>query len=92
MVNVGEKRPEFKTNGVDAWMAFQATTKVTKPLAAATKITEKGNGICLGDADSESYIVNKTTGAKIPLTIENGVYMMQMLVGPAAPFRGQVKP
>ena len=88
-MNVGEKRPEFETNGVDAWMAFQATTKVTKPLAAATKITEKGNGIWLGDADSESYILNKRTGKKVPLTIENGVYMMQMLVKPVAPFRGR---
>ena len=98
LVNVGEKRPEFTTSGVDAWMAFQATTKVTKPLAAATKITAKGNGIWLDDEDSESYILNKKTGKKVPLTIENGVYMMEMLVKPpsaasaAAPFQGQGKP
>ena len=92
LVNVGEKRPEFKTNGVNAWMAFQATTGLTKPFAAAARITEKGNGIWLDSVDSESYIVNKKTGAKIPLTIENGVYMMQMLVKSAAPFQGQVKP
>ena len=91
LVNVGEKRPEFKTNGVDVWMAFQATTKVQKPLAAATRITEKGNRIVLDDADSESCIMNKKSGAKIPLTIENGVYMMQMLVKPAAPFQGQAR-
>jgi len=76
-------------------MAFQATTKATKPLAAATKITAKGNGIWLDDVDSESY---KKTGKKVPLTIENGVYMMEMLVKPpsaasaAAPFQGQGKP
>ena len=92
LVNVGEKRPEFKTNGVNAWMAFQATTGLTKPLAAATRITEKGNGIWWDGVDSESYIINKKSGAKIPLTIENGVYMMQMLVKSAAPFQGQVKP
>jgi len=92
LVNVGEKRPEFKTNGVDAWMAFQATTKVQKPLAAATRITEKGNRIVLDDADSESYIMNKKSGTKIPLTMENGVYMMQMLVKSVAPFQGQAKP
>ena len=91
LVNVGEKRPAFKTNGVDAWMTFQATTKVQKPLAAATRITEKGNRIVLDDAGSESYILNKKTGQKIPLSIENGVYMMQMLVKPAAPFQGQAK-
>ena len=91
LVNVGEKRPEFKTNGVDAWMAFQAITKVQKPLAAATRITEKGNRIVLDDADSESYIMNKQTGKKIPLSIEKGVYMMEMLIKPAAPFRGQAR-
>ena len=64
----------------------------TKALAAATRITEKGNGIWLGEADCESYIVNKKTGAKIPLTVENGVYMIQMLVKSAAPFQGQAKP
>jgi len=95
LVNVGEKCPEFTTGGVEAHMAFQATTKVTKPLAAATKITAKGNGIWLDDIGSESYILNKKTGRKVPLTIENGVYMMEMLVKPpsaAAPFQGQVKP
>ena len=91
LINVGEKRPEFKTNGVDAWMVFQATTKVQKPLAAATMITEKGNRIVLGDADSESYIMNKQSGKKIPLTIENGVYMMQILVKSAALFQGQAR-
>ena len=80
LVNVGEKRPCFETNGIDAWMTFQATTKVQKPLAAATRITEKGNRIVLDDADSESYIQNKKTGKKIPLNIENGVYMMEMLI------------
>ena len=64
LVNVGEKRPAFKTNGVDAWMTFQATTKVQKPLAAATSITEKGNRIVLDDAVSESYIQNKKTGQR----------------------------
>ena len=91
LVNVGEKRPAFKTNGVDAWMTFQATTKVQKPLAAATRMTEKGNRIVLDGAGSESYIQNKQTGQKIPLSIENGVYMMQMSVKPAAPSQGQAR-
>ena len=90
LINVGEKRPEFKTNGVDGWMTFQATTKVQKPLAAATRITEKGNRIVLDGVGSESYIQNKQTVQKIPLSIENGVYMMQMLVKPA-PFQGQAR-
>ena len=91
LVNVGGKRHAFKTNGVDAWMTFQATTKVQKPLAAATTITEKGNRIVLNDADSESYIQNKKkTGKEIPLDIENGVYMMQMRIKPT-PFQRQAK-
>ena len=56
------------------------------------KIAQKGNRIVLDDADSESYILNKSTGKKIPLTIENGVYMMEMRVKRAsAPFQGQAK-
>jgi len=72
-------------------MTLQATTEVQEPLAAATRITEKGNRIVLDGAGSESYIQNKQTGQKIPLSIENGVYMMQMLVKPAAPFQGQAR-
>ena len=85
LVNVGEKQPRFETNGVDAWMTFQATTKVQKPLAAASRITEKGNRIVLDDVDSESYIENKKTGKAIPLKTENAVYMMEMLVKPPFP-------
>ena len=44
----------------------------------------------LDGAGSESYIENKQSGKKIPLAIENGVHMMQMLVKPA-PFQGQAK-
>ena len=90
LINVGEKRLGFKTNGVDAWMTFQATTKVQEPLAAAARITEKGNRIVLDGVGSESYIQNKQTGQKIPLNVENGVYMMQMLVKPA-PFQGHAR-
>ena len=53
---VGEKSPHFVTNGIKASMRFEATTKVTKPLAAASKIAEKGNLIVLGDAGHDSYI------------------------------------
>ena len=63
-------------------MAFQATTDIRKPLAVASKIAAKGNRIVLDDAESDSYIENKKTGTRIPLTIENGVYMMEMVVRP----------
>ena len=71
-------------------MTFQATTKVQKPLAAATRITEKSNRIVLDDIDSESYIQNKETGKKIPLNMENGVYTVEMITKPT-PFQRQAK-
>ena len=67
-------------------MAFQATTEIQKPLAAASKIAAKGNRIVLEALGSDSYIENKQIGKRIPLTIENGVYMMEMMV---VPFQGQ---
>ena len=90
--NMGEKRPKLKINGVAASMTFQATSHVRKPLAAASKITAKGNRIVLDDENSLSYIENKATGTKIPLRIENGVYVMEVAVSPKkAPFQGQAK-
>ena len=82
---VGEKQPRFKTNGMDTWMTFQATTKVQKPLSVASKIGEKGNRIVLDDVGSESYIENKKTGKKISLKMGNGAHMMEMLVKPPFP-------
>ena len=69
-------------------MAFQATTDVQKPLAAASKITSKGNRIVLEEAGADSYIENKQTGKRLPLSLENGVYIMEMLV---VPFQGQTR-
>ena len=87
---MGEKRPKLKINGAAASMTFQATSHVRKPLAAASKITAKGNRIVLDDESSSSYIENKATGTRIPLKIENGVYVMEVAVSPKkAPFLGQ---
>jgi hypothetical protein len=88
LANVGEIRPNFKSSGVGGSMAFQATTDVQKPLAAASKIAAKGNRIVLEADGLDSYIENKQSGKRIPLTIENGVYMMEMLV---VPFPGPTK-
>ena len=69
-------------------MAFQATADVQNPLAAASKIAAKGNRIVLEADGLDSYIEHKQSGTRIPLTIENGVYMMEMLV---VPFPGPTK-
>ena len=88
LTNVGEIRPRFKPSGICGSLAFQATTDVQKPLAAASKITAKGNRIVLDDAASESYIENKVSGVRTPSKIETEVYMMEMTV---VPFQGQGK-
>ena len=59
LTNVGEIRPNFKSAGIGGSMAFQATTEVQKPLAAASKIAAKGNRIVLEASGSDSYIENK---------------------------------
>ena len=88
LTNVGEIRPNFKSAGIGGSMAFQATADVQKPLAAASKIAGKGNRIVLEADGLDSYIEHKKSGKRIPLTIENGVYMMEMLV---VPFQGPTK-
>ena len=80
--NVGETRPRFRINGIQTAMTFQATTHVKKPMAAASRITSRGNRIILDDADSPSYIENKATGTRIPLKNENGIYVMEVAVEP----------
>ena len=80
LVNVGEKRPRFTTNGVKTSMTFQAAEHVTKPLAAASIITAKGNRIVLDDANSLSYIENKASGVHTPIQLEHGIYTMQRAV------------
>ena len=46
MPNLGEKKVHFRTkDGLNSSILFQVT-KVKKPLAAVSKITEKGNWVC----------------------------------------------
>ena len=62
MPNLGEKKVHFKTkDGLNSSITFQVT-KVKKPLAAVSKITEKGNWVCFGP--SEAYIENVATGKR----------------------------
>ena len=81
LTDKGEKKPNFTAGGKAVTLKFRATD-VAKPLVSAAGITAKGNRIVLDDVCSESYIENKSTGIKIPLTVEQGVYMMEMSVQP----------
>lgn len=82
LVNVRGKMPQFTTNEIKTSMVFQATSGLEKPLAAASRITAKGNRIVPDEERSESHIENKMSGVRAPLKLENGVYMMEMIVQP----------
>ena len=47
LTSVGEIRPNFQSSGVGCSMAFQATTDVQEPFAAASKIAARGNRVVL---------------------------------------------
>ena len=76
MPNLGEKKVHFKTkDGLNSSITFQVT-KVKKPLAAVSKITEKGNWVCFGP--SEAYIQNVATGKRTDLELRNGTYSLDV--------------
>ena len=56
-------------------ITFQVT-KVKKPLAAVSKITEKGNWVCFGP--SGAYIENVATGKRTNLELHNGTYSLDV--------------
>ena len=76
LVNRGEKNVKFSVGGRVASMNFQAIDELTKPLASVAKIAAKDNTVVMRGPDKSSYIENDVTGMRIPLTIENGVYVM----------------
>ena len=76
MPNLGEKKVHFKTkDGLNSSITFQVT-KVKKPLAAVSKITEKGNWVCFGPG--EAYIENIASGKKTSMDLNNGTYSLDV--------------
>ena len=84
--------PKFDAGGRIASMNFQAIDELTKPLASVARITSMNNTVVMRGPDKASYIENEKTGVRIPLAIENGVYVMAVDVllerasEPASPF------
>ena len=76
LINRGEKNVKFDAGGRIASMNFQAIEELTKPLASVAKITAMNNTVVMRGPDKASYIENEKTGVRIPLAIENGVYVM----------------
>ena len=88
LTNKGEKRVTFHSDGVLGKMNFQAIDELSKPLASAGRITEKGNKIVFNDEKGDSYILNHKSGKKVPLHKEDGVFGMNVEFLSA--FAGQV--
>ena len=86
LVNAGRKRPQFRTNGVNTPMTFQATTGIKKPLAAASRITSRRGRVILEEEGCDIYIEHKKTGVKVPIYLKNGVYMMKIKRTKSQPF------
>ena len=76
MPNLGEKKVRFRTkDGCNSSITFQVT-KVKKPLAAVSRITEKGNWVCFGPG--EAYIENAATGKRTQMELHNGTYSIDV--------------
>ena len=77
MDNYGEKKIRFRQGGQSALnsIVFQATD-VRKPLAAVSRILDKGNKVVFSRYGS--FIQNEKSGRKIELKEENGVFVMEV--------------
>ena len=73
MENYGGTKVLSKNKGKVKAMNF-SVTDCKKPLAAVSKIVDRGNRVVFDT--EESYIENKATGEKIILERERGTYVM----------------
>jgi hypothetical protein len=91
MGNYGQKRIPFKMKGGDGVQSivFQVTD-VTKPLAAVSRIVEKGNVVQFGPRPEDNFIRSES-GKKIQIRRERGTYVIDVEFndGPAAGFPRQ---
>ena len=71
LIKQGEKIAKFKAGTKIASMNFQAMNELKRPLPSATRIT----AIVMRGAGKESYIENEKTRVRLPVAIENGIYV-----------------
>ena len=78
MGNYGQKKVPFRTKGEGCLQAitFQVTD-VTKPLAAVSRIVEKGNVVQFGPKPEDNFI-RSPAGMKIPIRKERGTYVIDV--------------
>ena len=72
-----------------------AVANVIKPLGAVGEICQAGHKVVFDDlTPGGSHIESHTTGERVPMRKENGVYVMDVWVAPPSDdqstFRGQV--
>lgn len=82
MPNLGQKRVPMKLQmhggkEVDAAMSFHLTD-VRKPLAAVSKMVDKGNYVCFGPNACDNFVQNVKTGEKVPMMRERGTYVIDV--------------
>ena len=78
MAHYGEKDITFKTRASEdvIGLKFQVTD-VKKPLLAVRRLVEKGNLVNFGPEPSHNYILNITTGNKIPMNKKGGAFVIE---------------
>ena len=83
--NRGKKKVGFKTIKEDlkSSIVFQVTD-VKRPLAAVSKIVEKGNWVCFGP--KEAYILNVAKNKRTALDLINGTYSLEVEYGQGSVF------
>jgi hypothetical protein len=79
MENHGEKKVRFKKGGADTMnnIMFQVTD-VGKPLAAVSKILDKGNSVVFSRGAGGSFIRNDKTGEKTEIKEEKGTFVLEV--------------
>ena len=84
--NQGQRRVTVATQdgNIERGMTFQIAD-VDKALGSVKQIVNKGNKVVF-DQDAKgtdvSYILNKITQERMPLRVENGVYVLDLVVAP----------
>ena len=77
MRNLGKKKVVFRKDDKRRSMGFHVT-EVKKPLAAVSRIAEKGNLVQFGPRPEDCYIMNIETKEKMMMRLERGTYVLDV--------------
>ena len=77
MGDYGRTRIGFVEGGKPKSMGFHVTD-VKKPLAAVSRIVDKGNVVVFGPGPKGSYIENVATKERMPMFRERGTYHIEV--------------